>query len=78
MRRSLCALGDHIRDAILHARAANAAMDPAEISRESQADTIYQIDKISEDAIAFGLKKTGRRNGRSNWAWPRGSKGAGR
>ena len=63
-RRLLCALGDHIRDAIAHARAADASLDSAKISRESQADTIYQIDKISEDAIAIWFEK--------NWPaeWP--------
>lgn len=56
MRKLLCALGDHIRDAIVHARTTQAASF-AEVSRESQADTIYQIDTVSEEAVGFWFEK---------------------
>src|SRR5438874_3673537 len=57
VRQLLCALGDHIRDAIVHARTVNAAASFANVSRESLADTIYEIDRVSEDAIAFWFEQ---------------------
>lgn len=57
VRSLLCALGDHIRDAIVHARTVNAAANFANVSRESLADTIYEIDRISEEAIAFWFEQ---------------------
>jgi fructose-1,6-bisphosphatase/inositol monophosphatase family enzyme len=53
----LCQLGDHIRDAILHARTVPAATTFAHVSRESLADTIYEIDRISEEAIGAWFEK---------------------
>jgi fructose-1,6-bisphosphatase/inositol monophosphatase family enzyme len=47
----LCQLGDHIRDAILHARTVPSATTFAHVSRQSLADTIYEVDRISEEAI---------------------------
>src|SRR2546425_675401 len=63
-RKLLCALGDFIRDAIVHARTVQGVATLTGISRETAADTIYQIDKISEDAIAVWFEK--------NWPaeWP--------
>ena len=52
LRTLLCRLGDHIRDTLVAVRAQNDACDFAAVSRESTADTIYHIDKISEEALA--------------------------
>jgi hypothetical protein len=50
-RRLLCALQDSIRDAIVAARDTAAADTFADIAEVTEADTIYRIDKISEEAI---------------------------
>lgn len=54
-RRLLCSLQDHIRDALIHARdntdTTAAEKNFAGIAHVTQADTIYEIDKISEQAI---------------------------
>jgi hypothetical protein len=44
-------LGDHVRQCVLNARHEIDADDLTAVSRESVADTIYGIDRISEDAI---------------------------
>lgn len=49
-RRLLCALQDFIRDTLVKAREVS-ARDFANVAAVTSADTIYQIDKISEDAI---------------------------
>ena len=46
-RRRLCALGDHVRDAVVGAR----GIDMAVIEGETAADTIYAIDKVADDAL---------------------------
>ena len=51
LRALLCRLGDHVRDALVGARAKNSSSTLAAVSRESTSDTIYHIDKISEDAL---------------------------
>ena len=51
-RKLLLQLGDHVRRCVLDARRASDTAELAAISRESVADTIYAIDRISEDAIA--------------------------
>jgi hypothetical protein len=51
IRTLLLDLGDHVRQCVLNARRDNDAADLAAIARESIADTIYGIDRISEDAI---------------------------
>jgi hypothetical protein len=43
----LCALGDHIRDAAIGAR----GTDMTTIADEMPADTIYAIDKVTDDAL---------------------------
>jgi fructose-1,6-bisphosphatase/inositol monophosphatase family enzyme len=43
----LCALGDHIRDAAIAAR----GIDMTTIEEETPADTIYAIDKVTDDAL---------------------------
>ena len=53
----MCELGDHIRDSIAQARTRGAASSFSDVSRESLADTIYHIDKISEEAIAFWFEQ---------------------
>ena len=50
-RRLLCDLQNVIRDALQAARATETARDFAEIAAVTRADTIYQIDKVSEAAI---------------------------
>lgn len=52
IRTLLLDLGDHVRRCLLNARRASDTAELAAISRESVADTIYGIDRISEDAIA--------------------------
>src|ERR1700751_1811324 len=47
----LLGLCDHVRQSVLNARRESDPGDLATISRESIADTIYGIDRISEDAI---------------------------
>ncbi len=49
-RKLLCALQDHIRDTLVAARAKSAASF-AKIAAVTAADTIYQVDKITEEAI---------------------------
>jgi len=51
MRRLLCRLQDAIRDALLAARDSGAAADFARVAGVTAADTIYQVDRISEKAI---------------------------
>jgi len=55
-RQLLCTLGDHIRDAIVHARTLGVTSF-ADVSREAIADTIYEIDRISEEAIVFWFEQ---------------------
>ncbi|MCX6956463.1 MAG: inositol monophosphatase [Verrucomicrobia bacterium] len=49
-RRLLCRLQDHIRDTLIAARARHAAKF-ARVAAVTAADTIYYIDRLSEDAI---------------------------
>ena len=51
IRVLLLDLGNHVRECVLNARRKLDTADLARISRESVADTIYGIDRISEDAI---------------------------
>lgn len=51
LRVRLCALGDSIRDALMAARATDAAAGFARVAAQTSADTIYAIDRVSEDAI---------------------------
>jgi len=46
-RRLLCALGDHLRDALADAR----GMDMAAIEGRTAADTIYAVDQVADDAL---------------------------
>jgi fructose-1,6-bisphosphatase/inositol monophosphatase family enzyme len=46
-RRLLCALGDHVRDAVAAAR----GIDMAAIEGATAADTIYAIDRVADDAL---------------------------
>ncbi len=50
-RALLCGLQDSIRDAVIAARDRHAAEDLAQVAAVTAADTIYQIDKISEAAV---------------------------
>jgi hypothetical protein len=56
-RKLLCALGDHVRDTILRVRTVQAAASFAQVSRESLADTIYQIDSLSEEPVAMWFEE---------------------
>lgn len=47
----LCELGDAIRDAVIAGRAKQTIEQLSAVAHESQADTIYAIDKLSEAAI---------------------------
>lgn len=49
IRQLLCALGDTVRDAVVAGR--SEVENLAAVERESAADTIYAIDKLSEEAI---------------------------
>lgn len=46
-RRRLCALGDHVRDAVLGAR----GIEMATVEGETAADTIYAIDRVADDVV---------------------------
>ncbi len=50
VRRLLCLLEDTIRDTLIAARASRSA-DFARVASITAADTIYEVDKISEEAI---------------------------
>ena len=63
-RRLLCMLQDTIRTTLIAARGSKAAGDFARIAAVTAADTIYQIDKVSEEAIVAWFE--------AHWpsAWP--------
>jgi hypothetical protein len=52
IRTLLLDLGDYVRQSVINARQEKDSADFAAISRQSVADTIYGIDRISEDAIS--------------------------
>lgn len=52
IRRLLLELGDYVRQRVQSARGQNDVAALAAVSRESVSDTIYGIDRISEEAIA--------------------------
>jgi hypothetical protein len=57
-RLLLLELGDSIRDKLIRARAtASSAQSLMAISRESAADTIYEIDRVSEEVIETWFAK---------------------
>jgi fructose-1,6-bisphosphatase/inositol monophosphatase family enzyme len=62
-RRLLCALQDHILAALLAARKKSSA-NFARVAAVTAADTIYQVDRVGEEAILTWFEK--------NWprAWP--------
>jgi fructose-1,6-bisphosphatase/inositol monophosphatase family enzyme len=47
LRRLLCALGDHVHDAVVGTR----GIDMAAIEGATSADTIYAIDRIADEAL---------------------------
>jgi fructose-1,6-bisphosphatase/inositol monophosphatase family enzyme len=49
----LCALGDHLRGAVVGAR----GIDMARIDHEAPADTIYAIDKVTDDALVAWFER---------------------
>ena len=62
-RRLLCRLQDTIRETLIHARLRQ-SRDFASVAAITAADTIYRIDRLSEDALVAWLEE--------NWphAWP--------
>ncbi|MGC9451651.1 MAG: inositol monophosphatase [Oceanipulchritudo sp.] len=52
MRVLLCELQDHLRKIILAARDADTGQSLAGVAEETAADTIYRVDKVSEEAIS--------------------------
>ncbi len=58
LRQLLCRLGDAIRDRVVAARAAATTEDLSGVAEVTAADTIYQIDKISEAAIVAWFAST--------------------
>ena len=63
-RTLLCRLGDDIREAVLAARGRDQTHDWANVADVTAADTIYQVDKISEGTVLGWLG--------ANWPrdWP--------
>lgn len=57
LRRLLCRLQDDILEAVLAARSAISSEELAAVAAETQADTIYAIDKISEGRITLWFQK---------------------
>ena len=51
LRLKLCSLGDFIRDRVIHERTGKSIESLSSVAAHSNADTIYGIDKISEEAI---------------------------
>jgi fructose-1,6-bisphosphatase/inositol monophosphatase family enzyme len=62
-RRLLCELEDHIRDTLIAARRRHAAKF-AQVASVTEADTIYHIDRLSEEAILGWFERRWPR------AWP--------
>jgi hypothetical protein len=56
-RLLLLELGDSIRDKLIRARATSSAQSLTAISRESAADTIYEIDRVTEEVIETWFAK---------------------
>jgi hypothetical protein len=57
VRTLLLDLGDHVRQSVINTRREGDIGAFAAVSRESVADTIYGIDRISEDAISIWFAK---------------------
>jgi fructose-1,6-bisphosphatase/inositol monophosphatase family enzyme len=55
-RRLLCRLQDAIRDTLRAARDSQTADDLARVTAVTAADTIYQVDRVSEEAIMAWLE----------------------
>jgi hypothetical protein len=51
VRGLLCQLQDTVRDALIRARDSRPASSLAEVAEVTAADTIYRIDKVSEEVI---------------------------
>ena len=49
----LCALGDHLRDTVVDSR----HIEMATIEGETAADTIYAIDKVTDDALVTWFER---------------------
>jgi len=51
-RGLLCQLGESVRDSVIAARRVTSADSLASVAGQTAADTIYAIDRVSEDAVA--------------------------
>ena len=51
VRLLLCRLGEHLRDVVVSARAATSPESLTAVAGRTSADTIYEIDKIGDDAL---------------------------
>lgn len=51
VRELLCELGDHLRDVVIVARSQAGAADFTKIAGRTSADTIYELDKLGDDAL---------------------------
>ena len=56
VRSLLCELGDHVRSLVIGAR----GMDMSVVEGVSAADTIYAIDRVSEETLLHGLAEVAR------------------
>ena len=56
LRRLLCALQEHIRDAFIAARHRQGKIF-SQVAAVTAADTIYHVDRLSEDAILAWFEK---------------------
>lgn len=57
LRRLLCLLHDSIRDTLVTARDSRSVADLSRVASVTAADTIYEADKISEEAILHWFEK---------------------
>ena len=57
LRALLCGLQDAIRDALIAARDPESAESLSGVAAVTAADTIYRIDKVSEEAILAWLEE---------------------
>ena len=62
VRELLCRLGDHLRDVVIDARARAGAAGLSQIAGRTTADTIYEIDRVGDDALVAWLD--------ANWPEP--------
>jgi fructose-1,6-bisphosphatase/inositol monophosphatase family enzyme len=52
-RRRLCALGEHVRERVVGSR----GMDMSALAGETQADTVYAVDRVADDALLVWFER---------------------